>query len=288
MGTVTVNASAHDTVETLKNKIEEREGIPAHLQKLRCCTRTLPDHMLLEDCMVHNNSTISLSMGLKGGVQIHVKAIGKGPSFSLEMELSDTVEKLKEKIQEQHGIPQQDLKLAFRGKNLSNEALLDTINQLKSKGKATFIMTQKKSASDPAEKDKKESKEDQVPATLCINNCGFYGTQANGGYCSSCFKELGLVSTNSSKSEETKSETEETKIEPEEIDPSKIQTDTAHCWKCNRKVGLLGFTCKCKYVFCGEHRYSDKHECSFDYKTKGIEDLTKKLERVQDKKGLHS
>ena len=40
--------------------------------------------------------------------------------------------------------------------------------------------------------------------------------------------------------------------------------------------------------FCGTHRYSDKHECTFDYKTAGREQLSKanpiveaaKLERI--------
>ena len=35
---------------------------------------------------------------------------------------------------------------------------------------------------------------------------------------------------------------------------------------CNRKIGLTSFQCKCKYYFCIEHRYSDRHDCTFDYK----------------------
>merc|ERR1711862_424680 len=111
-------------------------------------------------------------------------------------ELSDTVEKLKAKIQELQGIPPQDLKLAFRGKNLSNEAALHSINQLKSKGTATLVMTHKKKA--VTEKAKATETKKEEPAQLCANNCGFYGTESNGGYCSSCLKSLGLVSENSS------------------------------------------------------------------------------------------
>jgi len=39
------------------------------------------------------------------------------------------------------------------------------------------------------------------------------------------------------------------------------------CWNCSKRVGLTGFKCRCGYVFCGEHRYSDKHGCTFDYKS---------------------
>jgi len=50
---------------------------------------------------------------------------------------------------------------------------------------------------------------------------------------------------------------------------------TNRCWTCNKKVGLTGFHCRCDGVFCGVHRYSDKHDCQFDYKALGREQLTK-------------
>ena len=54
----------------------------------------------------------------------------------------------------------------------------------------------------------------------------------------------------------------------------KRQLNTSRCWSCNKKIGLLGFKCKCEFFFCAEHRYSDKHECAFDYKALGKEQLT--------------
>jgi hypothetical protein len=99
----------------------------------------------------------------------------------------------------------------------------------------------------------------------------------------------------------------------EEEPPKKVQVNTSRCWTCNRKIGLLGFQCKCDYYFCAEvrdapqpvqhppfprassrcmhmhtwrsrlpsllvllsqHRYSDKHECSFDFKAQGKKMLT--------------
>ena len=47
------------------------------------------------------------------------------------------------------------------------------------------------------------------------------------------------------------------------------------CFSCRKKIGLTGFTCRCGYVFCSEHRYSDKHECGFDFKSQGKAMLTK-------------
>ncbi|KAK1319264.1 Zinc finger A20 and AN1 domain-containing stress-associated protein 11 [Acorus calamus] len=47
------------------------------------------------------------------------------------------------------------------------------------------------------------------------------------------------------------------------------------CSSCNRKVGLTGFRCRCGDLFCGRHRYSDTHDCSFDYKAAGREEISK-------------
>ena len=47
------------------------------------------------------------------------------------------------------------------------------------------------------------------------------------------------------------------------------------CSTCSKKVGLTGFKCRCAGVFCATHRYSDKHDCSFDYKAAGREAIAK-------------
>uniref|UniRef100_J3MU88 AN1-type domain-containing protein n=1 Tax=Oryza brachyantha TaxID=4533 RepID=J3MU88_ORYBR len=39
------------------------------------------------------------------------------------------------------------------------------------------------------------------------------------------------------------------------------------CHSCRKRVGLTGFRCRCGELFCGAHRYSDRHDCSFDYKS---------------------
>ncbi|EHA8589272.1 putative Zinc finger AN1 domain-containing stress-associated protein 15 [Cocos nucifera] len=47
------------------------------------------------------------------------------------------------------------------------------------------------------------------------------------------------------------------------------------CSTCRKKVGLTGFRCRCGDLFCGRHRYSDTHDCSFDYKAAGREEIAK-------------
>jgi len=47
------------------------------------------------------------------------------------------------------------------------------------------------------------------------------------------------------------------------------------CLTCKKKLGLTGFTCRCGGLFCSIHRYSDKHQCGFDYKALGAEEISR-------------
>lgn len=48
-----------------------------------------------------------------------------------------------------------------------------------------------------------------------------------------------------------------------------LQANTSRCFTCNKRVGLTGFKCRCSYVYCATHRYAEKHDCCFDYKSAG-------------------
>ncbi|XP_032295753.2 uncharacterized protein [Drosophila virilis] len=46
------------------------------------------------------------------------------------------------------------------------------------------------------------------------------------------------------------------------------------CDKCGKKFGLTGgFSCRCGGTFCAFHRYSDRHDCSFDYREMGASEI---------------
>ncbi|KAM6902925.1 AN1-type zinc finger protein 5-like [Xenentodon cancila] len=62
---------------------------------------------------------------------------------------------------------------------------------------------------------------------------------------------------------------EEVKV-PEPSKPKKNR-----CFMCRKKVGLTGFDCRCGNLFCGIHRYSDKHNCPYDYKSEAAAKIRK-------------
>ena len=40
----------------------------------------------------------------------------------------------------------------------------------------------------------------------------------------------------------------------------------ACCGTCNKKMGIMVYTCKCGRAFCSAHRHAEHHACQFDYK----------------------
>jgi hypothetical protein len=44
---------------------------------------------------------------------------------------------------------------------------------------------------------------------------------------------------------------------------------------CKKKLGLLGFLCKCEKNFCSNHRAAEVHKCTFDFQEKHKKDLLK-------------
>lgn len=52
------------------------------------------------------------------------------------------------------------------------------------------------------------------------------------------------------------------------------------CICCNKKLGLLGFTCRCGGNFCAEHRLDSAHSCTYDYLGEAKNKLSKELSKV--------
>lgn len=64
---------------------------------------------------------------------------------------------------------------------------------------------------------------------------------------------------------------EEQKKDEEKKDTKKKKN---RCFVCKKKLGLTGFSCRCDGLFCAVHRYTDKHECNFDYKAMGEKEIS--------------
>ena len=54
--------------------------------------------------------------------------------------------------------------------------------------------------------------------------------------------------------------------------------------KCNKKLNLVPYTCRCEKMFCSKHRLPETHNCNYDYKNKGKEILKKNNPLIINKK----
>ncbi|XP_048384215.1 AN1-type zinc finger protein 5-like [Stegostoma tigrinum] len=63
--------------------------------------------------------------------------------------------------------------------------------------------------------------------------------------------------------------------ESEDKSPEVPRPKKNRCFQCRKKVGLTGFDCRCGNLFCGLHRYSDKHNCPYDYKAEAAMKIRK-------------
>ncbi|KAK1300473.1 Zinc finger A20 and AN1 domain-containing stress-associated protein 5 [Acorus calamus] len=140
---------------------------------------------------------------------------------------------------------------------------------------------------------------------LCVNNCGLFGSPATMNLCSRCYRdhqskeeqvssakiavEKSLLGSSSSDPPPRSAAAAEACVAEESDRSAAVAVDRpGRCGECKRKVGLMGFKCRCGLTYCGGHRYPEQHACGFDFKAAGRDAIAranpvvkaKKIERI--------
>ena len=116
--TITLEVEPFDTVKYVKTKVAKKEEIPHYQQQLFFGSEELQDSRSLNSYNVRGKS--SLTLNLIEDMQIFIQTLTRKP-FALKVIPSETIENIKEKIQEQLGIHSYHQQLRFFGNQLENQ-----------------------------------------------------------------------------------------------------------------------------------------------------------------------
>lgn len=105
----------------------------------------------------------------------------------------------------------------------------------------------------------------------CLKHCGRFGSSAFKGFCQVCYERITAQGLKPPP-KRWKCLFDGAMVKVRAIirfnkGKKPVQENKSRCWICSKKIGITGFECRCRYVFCSQHRYMEQHDCRYDIKS---------------------
>lgn len=124
----------------------------------------------------------------------------------------------------------------------------------------------------------------EVAPTLCTLKCGLWGSAKFNGMCSQCYAKTNVPKPKHWRQRFRSAIVKVKAMRSFQLSLRSQQTDKTRCWTCRKRVGITGIECRCRYIFCAQHRFPGEHDCPYDFKKAHKRKLMKENMKVTKNK----